>query len=267
VELIILAITTYMLEYRLLALVNIVFTIAILWLLIKKYSEGVRKVMHVYFAVLTLYTPFLLIWYLNSATEDVNALQNRAYQLVGLRELPQGMVVAGVPIPTWLFYGFAILFFAMTIVTVVFWLYDIKKRDTVYNYSKMPRWQKILTLFLIFYALTYFHTFLFGVYFAMVGGVPLPLFSQYGLWSCPANLLFVAILAPLVPRVNKMLYVSVCINSIIAPLLQQGISPIAVNLDALSVLPAGIYGLVMLWRATRKIESKPLGQKASVLSS
>jgi hypothetical protein len=49
------------------------------------------------------------------------------------------MVVEGVTIPNWLFYGLAILFFAMTIVTVVFWLYDIKKRSTVYDYSKMPR--------------------------------------------------------------------------------------------------------------------------------
>jgi len=157
----------------------------------------------------------------------------------------------GVALPTWLFWGLAILFFVMTIVTVVFWLYDIKKRDTVYNYSKVPRWQKILTLFLIFYALTYFHTFLFGVYFAMVGGVPLPLFSQYGLWSCPSNLLFVAILAPLVPRVNKPLYISVCINSIIAPLLQQGVAPLAVNLDAMSVLPAGTRAR-LAWRILKQ---------------
>jgi hypothetical protein len=253
VEITILAITTYMLEFRLLALFNIILTIVILWLLVKKYSEKVRKVMHVYFAFLTFYMPFLLMWYLNRVTKDINALQDLAYRLVGLRTLPSGMVVEGVPIPTWLFRAFAILFFAATIVTVVFWLYDIKKRETIYDYSKMPRWQKILTLFLIFYGLTYFHTFLFGVYFAMVGGVPLPLFSQYGLWSCPTNLLFVAILAPLVPRVNKPLYISVCINSIIAPLLQQGVAPLAVNLDAMSVLPAGIYGLFMLWRSTRKL--------------
>jgi len=255
VEITILAITTYMLEFRLLALVNIVFTITILWLLVKKYRDSVRKVMHVYFTVLTFYMPFLLISYLNRVTKDVNALQDLSFQLVGLRALPPSMVVEGVPIPTWLFWGLAILFFAATIVTVVSWLYDIKKRDTVYDYSKMPRWQKILTLFLVFYALTYFHSFIFGVYFSMVGGVPIPLFSQYGLWSCPANLLFVAILAPLVPRVNKPLYISVCVNSIIAPLLQQGIAPLAVNLDAMSVLPAGIYGLFMLWRATRKIAS------------
>lgn len=251
VEIYILAITTFMIEYRLLALANIIFTLALLLLLVRRYSDRVRKVMHVYFAVLTLYTPFLLVWYLNTSTKDVNALQEKAFQLVGLRELPSGMVVEGVPIPTWLFWGFALLFFAVTIVTVVFWLYDIKKRKTVYDYSKMPRWQKILTLVLVFYALTYFHSFLFGVYFAIVGGVPIPLFSQYGLWSCPSNLLFIAILAPLVPRVNKPLYVSVCINSIIAPLLQQGIAPIAVNLDAFSVLPAGVYGLIMLWKSTR----------------
>jgi len=254
VETTILAIVTYMLEFRLLAFANIIFTIIILLLLIRKYSERVRKVMHVYFAVLTVYTPILLIWYLNLATRDVNALQDRAYQLVGLKALPPGMVSEGVTIPTSLFGALAILFFAATIGTVIFWLFDIKKRNTVYDYSKMPRWQKILTLFLVFYALTYFHSFLFGVYFAIVGGVPIPLFSQYGLWSCPSNLFFVAILAPLVPRVNKPLYVSVCVNSIIAPLLQQGIAPLAVNLDALSALPAGLYGLIMLWRSTRKME-------------
>jgi hypothetical protein len=252
----ILAIVTYMIEYRLLALANIIFTIVILGLLVRKYSERVRKVMHVYFAILTFYMPFLLLRYLNTVTKDVNTLQNRAFQLVGLRELPPGMVVEGVTIPRWLFWGFSIIFFVATIVTVVFWLIDIKKRNTVYDYTKMPRWQKILTLFLAFYALTYFHSFLFGVYFAMVAGVPIPLFSQYGLWSCPVNLLFVAILTPLVPKVNKPLYISVCLNSIIAPILQQGIAPIAVNLDALSVLPAGLYGLFMLWRTTRKMESK-----------
>lgn len=246
----VLAIVTYMLEFRLLALANIVFTVVTLWYLAKRYSERVRKVMHIYFAIHSSYTPLLLIWYLNNATKDTNALKDLAYELVGLRELPPGMISEGIRISTSLFYALAILFVVLTIVTVIFWLYDIRERDTVYDYSKMPKWQKILTLFLVFYALTYFHSFLFGVYFAIVGGVPVPLFSQYGLWSCPANLLFVAIMAPLVPRVNKPLYLSVCLNSVIAPLLQQGIAPLPVNLDALSVLPAGIYGLFMLWRAT-----------------
>lgn len=252
VEITILAVTTYMMDYRLLALANIVFTIVILWFLIKKYSESLRKVMHVYFAILTMYTLMLLIWYLYSATGNVTALQDRAFELLGFRSLPPGMVVEGITVPQPVFWAFSLLFLVMTVVTTVFWLYDIRKKKTVYDYSKMPKWQKYLTVFLVFYALTYFHSFLFGVYFAIVAGVPIPIFSQYGLWSCPGNLLFVAILTPLVPKVNKPLFASVCINSIIAPLLQQGIAPIAVNLDALSVLPAGVYGLFMLWRATRK---------------
>jgi hypothetical protein len=257
VEITVLAIVTYMMEFRYLALANIVFTIVILWLLTKRYSEKVRKVVHIYFAILTIYTPILLIWYLNNATKDVNALQNRFAQFFeGQRNLPQGMISEGIRIPTLLFYPLAVVFLVATVVTVFYWLYDLRKKNTVYDYSKMPRWQKILTLFLVFYALTYFHSFLFGVYFAFVLGVPPPLFSQYGLWSCPSNLLFVAILAPLVPKVNKPLYVSVCVNSIIAPILQQIIAPLPVNLDALSVLPAGIYGLFMLWKATRKKEKE-----------
>jgi hypothetical protein len=251
IEVTILAIVTYMIQFRLLALANIIFTIAILWFLVERYSDKVRKVMHVYFAFLTFYMPFLLVWYLMNVTKDISALQDRAYQLVGLRELPPGMVNEGFKIPAPVLLVFMLVFVAATTVTVVFWLIDIRARRTVYDYSKMPRWQKILTLFLIFYALTYFHSFLFGVYFAIAGGIPIPLFSQYGLWSCPVNLLFVAILTPLVPRVNKPLYLSVCVNSIIAPILQQGGIPIAVNLDALSVLPAGLYGLFMLWRANR----------------
>ena len=252
-----LAMAVYVAEYRLLAIVNITITITILFFLVKRYSEKVRIVMHVYYAALTLYTPFLLIWYLNSVRGEPEALLNRFYQLIGLRGLPPGMVSEGIQIPGFLFSSLSILFFVLTIVGVIFWLYDIKKRDTVYDYSGMPRWQKILTLLLVFYALTYFHSFLFGVYFAVVGGVPPPLFSQYGLWSCPSNLLFVAILAPLVPRVNKPLYVSICVNAIIAPVLQQGIAPIAVNLDALSVLPAGLYGLIMMWRSNKKTRTPP----------
>ena len=208
--------------------------------------------MHVYFAILTLYTPFLLMKYLNNALKDTEVLQDRFFQLIGLYGLPSGMISEGIRIPWLLLMSLSILFFILTIVGVIFWLYDIKKRDTIYDYSKMPRWQKFLTLLLIFYALTYFHSFLFGVYFAIAGGVSPPLFSQYGLWSCPSNLLFVAILAPLVPKVNKPLYLSICVNAIIAPLLQQGLAPLPVNLDALSVLPAGLYGLFMLWRSTKK---------------
>jgi len=252
VEPFLLAMSTYIAEYRMVAAVHIAVTVIILWFLVKRYSENVRVVMHVYFAILTSSSFLLFVSYLLMALGDVDGLRDRAEELLGLRRLPSGMWTSGAePAPAWLQYAFFAFMLVLVALATIFWLYDIRKKETVWDYSKMPRWQKYLTFFLVIYGLTYVHAFVFGVYFALIAGVSPSLYLMYGLYNCPVNLLFVAILAPLVPRVNKPLYVVICLMAMTGAFYNQIIG-LSVNLDALAVSPAGVYGLLILWRARSK---------------
>jgi hypothetical protein len=252
VETFLLAMTTYIAEYKMLAAVEIVTTSVILFLLVRRYSENIRVVMHVYFAFLTLSSFLLLTLYMYNSLRNVDGLLNRAQELLGLRQLPSGMWTSGAePAPAWLQLVFFALGLVLAVLATVFWFIDIKKKQTIWDYSKMPRWQKYLTLFLVIYGLTYFHALLFGIYFAMVAGVSPSLYLMYGLYNCPVNLVFIALLAPLVPRVNKPLYITICLMAIMAAFFNWIIG-LSVNLDAIAVSPAGIYALLMLWRSTRK---------------
>jgi len=251
-ETFILALSVYITEYKMIAASNIAATIVILFLLAKRYSEKVRVIMHVYFAIITLSSFLLLSSSILNSLSNIERLRDRAQELLGLRELPSGMLASGAEAaPAWLQYAFFALMLILVIITTTSWLYDIMKKKTVWDYSKMPKWQKYLTWFLVFYGLTYIHAFLFGVYFATVAGVSPSVYLMYGLYNCPVNLVFVALLAPLVPKVNRPLYLAICLMAIMGSFYNQVIG-LSVNLDALAVSPAGIYGLLMLWRSTRK---------------
>jgi len=258
VELFLLALAVYVYEYRTIAAANIVVTAVILLLLAKKYSEKVRVIMHVYFAIVTFSSFFLLSSHVLHSIYNIEGLRARAQVLIGIRSLPPEMMVAGAePMPLWALASVFVFMLALVLVTTALWIYDIKKKQMVWDYSGISRSQKYLTWFLIFYALTYIHAFFFGVYIAMVSDIPFTIWLMYGLYNCPVNLLFVAILAPLVPRVNKPLYIVICIMAIVGAFFNWMIG-LSVNLDALSVLPVGIYGLLMLWKSTRKNEQYDL---------
>ena len=77
------------------------------------------------------------------------------------------------------------------------------------------------------------------------------IFLMFGLYPCPINLTLVAILAPLAPRVNKPMYIAICLMAILGAFYNQTIG-MSINLDAFAVSPVGVYGLIMLWRSTRK---------------
>jgi hypothetical protein len=247
IESFILGLAVYVMEYRLLAAVSIVTTVLILWLLVKRYSENVRKVMHVYFAILNFYPLFLLAYNIMGASGNIEALRARAFELLGLTHIPEALFVDVEPLPWRIQMIFYLILFLLTVSGAILWLYDIKKKQNVYDYTKMPRWQRYLTLFLLFYGLTYVHAMMFGI---ILGGIGIQLFLMYGLYPCPVNLVFVAILAPLVPKVNKPLYVVTCLMAICGAFYNQMIG-ISVNLDALAVTPVGVYGLIMLWRSRR----------------
>jgi len=252
VEPFLLSLAVYIYEYKMIATANIVVTAILLLLLVRRYSEKVRVIMHVYFASLTLSSFLLLFSYVWRSINNIDELRARAQELIGISSLPSEMIGAGAePMPSWVLTTAFALMLTLVLMATLLWIYDIRKKQTVWDYSGLLRWQKYLTWFLVFYGLTYFHAFFFGVYIAMISDVPITIWLMYGLYNCPVNLLFVAILAPLVPRVNKPLYVVICVMAIFGAFFNWMIG-LSVNLDAFSVLPVGIYGLVMLWRATRK---------------
>ena len=72
------------------------------------------------------------------------------------------------------------------------------------------------------------------------------------LFNCPINTFFVALLAPLAPRVNKPLYISIFLMAFMGAFALQTMIGLSVNLDALAVGPVGVYGIFMLWKATKK---------------
>jgi len=252
VEPFLLSLAVYIYEYKILAAANIVATIVVLSLLVKRYSRNIRVITHVYFALLTLSSFLLLVSYVWRSINNIEGLRNRAQELIGVSSLPPAMIGAGAePTPWWALITAFVFMLALVLVATVLWVYDIRKKQTVWDYSGIPRWQKYLTWFLVFYGLTYFHAFFFGISIAMVSSIPVTIWLMYGLYNCPVNLLFVAIMAPLVPKVNKPLYVAICIMAIVGAFFNWLIG-LSVNLDALSVLPVGIYGLVMLWRAPKR---------------
>ncbi len=242
----------YIMEYRPLAAVTVGITVLILWFLVKKYSNSIRTIAHVYFAILTFYPLFLLGYYITGVPRRFSELQARAAELLGVTSFPEALFVEVEPLPMWVMTGFFLTMSILAVGGAIFWLYDIKKKQNVYDYTKMPKWQKYLTLFLVFYGLTYLHAMLFG---SILGGRP-DIYLMYGLYPCPVNLVLVAILVPLVPRVNKPLYVIMCFYAIGGAFFNQMIG-LSVNLDALAVSPVGVYGLIMLWRSMRqKVEKK-----------
>jgi hypothetical protein len=252
VEPFLLSLAVYIYEYKMLAAANIVATAVSLGLLVKRYSEKVRAILHVYFAGLTLSSFLLLSSYVWRSITNLNGLRSRAQELMGISSLPPEMIGAGAePMPFWVLVTAFVGMLILAVAAAGLWLYDIKQKQTVWDYSGIPRWQKYLTGFLVLYGLTYFHAFFFGVYIAMASGLPITIWLMYGLYNCPVNLLLVAVLAPLVPRVNRPLYIAICVMAIFGALFNWIIG-LSVNLDAFSVLPVGIYGLLMLWRATRK---------------
>jgi hypothetical protein len=241
-----LALGTYIMEYRMLAAVNIVITVAVLWLLINRYSNRIRTFTHIYFAILSFYPLFLLGYYIIRSLQDIDALRLRAAELIGVINFPD-IVYGGSAPPAWLQNAVYLIMFSLMVIGPILWLYDIKKKATVWDYSGIPRWQKYLTWILVFYGLTYLHALPFVWFMAGI----FKIFLMYGLYPCPINLVQVALLAPLAPKVNKPLYVVVCLAAIMGAVGNQIIG-ISVNLDAMAVTPVGIYGLVMLWRSIRK---------------
>ena len=246
-EVFLLALASYIMEYRLIAAINIVATVLILWLLVKRYSNKVRTLAHIYFAVLSVYPIFLLGSHLMRSLRDIDGLRDRFFEQFGLTSLPEAMLGSTSPPPAWVSSAIMFTIFGLTICIPILWIWDIKKKQTVYDYTGIPRWQKWLTVVLIFYGLTYIHAMMFG--WVLLGRFDI--FLMFGLYPCPINLTLVAILAPLVPRVNKPMYIAVCLMAIMGAFYNQTIG-MSINLDALAVSPVGVYGLIMLWKATRK---------------
>jgi len=242
-----LAMAVYVIEYRPLAALTIGITVAFLVLLFKKFNNKVRAAMHVFFAILSFYPMLLLAYAIGRGISNAESLHTRAEAYFGFTEFPPGLIGEPVTPPWPIQMTFYLLLFALTIIIPILWIWDIRKKGTVYDYSNVPRWQKYLTIFLVFYGITYIHAMMYGV---VLGGV-VELFLMYGLYPCPINLTLVALLAPLVPKVNKPLYIAVCIMAILGAFYNQMIG-ISVNLDAMSVTPVGIYGLVVLWWRSRK---------------
>ena len=242
-----LAMAVYVFEYRPLAVLTIGIMVVFLVLLFKKFNNKVRAAMHVFFAILSFYPMLLLGSYIGRATSDTEWLRARAIEFGLPTEFPPQLL--GEPAyPPWpLMMIFILLLGALTIIIPVLWIWDIRKKGTVYDYSNMPRWQKYLTILLVFYGMTYIHAMLFG---SVLGGY-VDLYLMFGLYPCPINLTLVALLAPLVPKVNKPLYITVCLMAILGAFYNQMIG-ISVNLDAMSVTPVGIYGFVVLWWRSRK---------------
>jgi len=246
-EVFLLALASYIMEYRLIAAINVVATGLILWLLVKRYSNKVRTLAHVYFAVLSVYPIFLLGSHLIRSLRDVEGLRERFFEQYGVTSLPEAMLGSTNPPPQWVSNAIMFTIFILTIIIPVLWIWDIKKKQTVYDYTGIPRWQKWLTGILVFYGLTYIHAMAFG--WILLGRFDL--FLMFGLYPCPINLTLVAILAPLAPRVNKPMYIAVCLMAIMGAFYNQTIG-MSINLDALAVSPVGVYGLIMLWRSTRQ---------------
>jgi hypothetical protein len=246
-EVFILSLATYIMEYRWLAAINIAITVSLLWLLVKRYSDGVRTALHTYFAVLTFIPLFLLMNHITRSLRDVDALRARAYELFGITSIPEAMINPSTSSWGRIGYVLNIGMFVLTIAGSVLWLWDIRKKEVVWDYSGMPRWQKWLTWILVFYGMTYLHAMMFGWF---LGGI-FDIFLLFGLYPCPINMVLVSLLTPLVPKVNKKLFVVICLMAIMGAIGNQMIGT-SVNMDAIAVAPAGIYGLVMLWRSMRR---------------
>ena len=246
-EVFLLALASYIMEYRLIAAINVVSTVLILWLLLKRYSNKVRTLTHIWFAVLSFYPLFLIGNHLMKSLGDVDALRARFFEQFGLTSIPEAMLGSTTPPPAWVSSAIIFSIAILTVCIPILWIWDIKKKQTVYDYTGIPRWQKWLTVFLVFYGLTYIHALMFGVF--LLGRFEI--FLMFGLYPCPINLVLVAILAPLASRVNKPMYIAICLMAILGAFYNQTIG-MSVNLDALAVSPVGVYGLIMLWRATRK---------------
>ena len=244
-----LAMSVYIMEYRPLAALTIVITLTFLALiLLKKFNNKVRAAMHVFFAILSFYPMLLLAYAIGRGMSNTESLHARALAYFGFTDFPPGLIGEPVTPPWPIQLTFYLLLFALTIIIPILWIWDIRKKGTVYDYSNVPRWQKYLTIFLVFYGISYIHAMMYGV---VLGGVP-ELFLMFGLYPCPINLTLVALLAPLTPnKVYKPLYIAVCIMAILGAFYNQMIG-ISVNLDAMSVTPVGIYGLVVLWWRSRK---------------
>ena len=246
-EVFLLALASYIMEYRHIATINVVATVLILWLLLKRYSNKVRTLAHIYFAVLSFYPLLLIGNHLMRVLRDVDSLRQRFFEQFGLTSIPEAMLGSTNPPPQWVSSAIIFTIFILTVCIPILWIWDIKKKQTVYDYTGIPRWQKWLTVILVFYGITYIHAMTFG--WVLLGRFDL--FLMFGLYPCPINLTLVALLAPLAPRVNKPLYIAICLMAILGAFYNQTIG-MSLNLDALAVSPVGVYGLIMLWRSTRK---------------
>ncbi|MCK4952771.1 hypothetical protein KAS14_03220, partial [Candidatus Bathyarchaeota archaeon] len=242
-----LALASYILKYKLVAAISIVGTVLILWLLLKRYSNKVRTLTHIWFAFLSFYPLFLIGSHLAKSMGDIDGLRASFFELTGLTGIPEAMLGSTSPPPAWVSSAIILSIAVLTVCIPILWIWDIKKKQTVYDYTGIPRWQKWLTVFLVFYGITYIHAMAFGWF--LLGRFEV--FLMFGLYPCPINLVLVAILAPLAPKVNKPMYIAVCLMAILGAFFNQTIG-MSINLDAFAVSPVGVYGLIMLWRSTRK---------------